>query len=747
MNAFSEGQNRYSLIPLFLVGVSFVLLSPVFWLNSGVPQGGKAVQGGEHADLYDRVFPVCHYGFSQLQEGQMALWNPTQWCGTPFMANPTTGLLQPLNVVFLLVKTEQALAVQGFLSLFLMGLFFVVFARSLGAGYTPAFAGGMVYAFGGASAVALAHPEILPVLAWAPLAFWAVRECSRTGRYGVGVVGGVVVALMIVGTSPPAAAAMLCVLFAYAVFRVVAGEAPFRRRLTGMLLLPLIGALVSAVQWVPMLAWLSHLDHPLSALNPYELAGQFATKLREIPLQMLTAAPDVLPRPGYVGTATLLLAPLAFFQRPARFEAFFFAVVAAGLLCAAVIGGAFLASDVPGTVLVFPAALGISVLAALGTHRLFMAGRDSLSPLVWIPPMLVLVAAVGLFIAASASVRGRLIPLAVVVLFFLMMRLRPIGVLCAVLTALLLFVDLYAAGVRYYPQPLTAPSPILENHARLFRAAAEQSLTGRVLVNTHPSDKQLTANMGMIAPLRSAGGSRWPLTHNQAQWWAALNEGKAGEVLPQAKQPELLNYMGVRVLIAAEEPFVPEGWETRGVRLRPARGDTGLYMYINESALPRCYWAPGWRAASGMDDTLKILGEAGFDGRHICVVDPASEAFAQLAMLVPNGAAATPVDAACTIQEETPERVTIRVDAPQPGVAVLADSFDEGWIATLNGKPVPILRTNGLFRGVATPAGGHTIVFTYRPLVYWLGLAASLGTLIGLVLLGIVGLSRKRHAR
>ncbi len=747
MSPFSEGQNRYALMPLFLAGVLFVLLAPLFWLNSGVPEGAHAVGGSEYSGLYDCVFPIFRYGFTRLQEGELSLWNPMQWCGTPYFANPATGLIQPLNVVFLLVKTEQALAVQGFLSMFLMGLFFALFARALGTGYVPAVIGGIVYAFGGTAATALAHPEILPVLAWTPLALWAIREFSRTGHYGIAVIGGIILALMAVGCAVQAFAAMLCIVVPYALLRMLAGNAPFFRRTAGFLLMLVIALLVSALQWAPSLSWLIQLDNPLSVLGPYDLAGIFPSKLREIPFQCLAATPDVLPRPGYLGTATLLLIPLALFQRHARLEALFFLLASALLFPAAALGHSLWGGRLPLEVLVFPAALAVAVLAALGANRLFAAGRDTLSPLVWIPPMIVLALAAGLFIAASAPMRGRLIPFAAVVFLFLLLRLRPVGVFCALLTASLLFIDLYAAGVRYYPHPFAEPITEFADHARLYQAAQEQSLDGRILMNTHPSDKKFTANLGLLAPLRSAGGSRWPLTRDQARWWAMLSDEKAGEVSPRAAQPELLNYMAVRVLLAAAEPFVPEGWETRGVRLRPARSETGLNMYLNETALPRCYWTPGWRAVSGIEEVLKVLGDPGFDGRRNSIVEPNSPAFAQLAMLAPNGAAAAdaPNNGVCTIREDTPGRVVVRVEAPQAGLTILADTYDPGWIATLNGKPVPILKVNGLFRGIATPAGGSTIVFVYRPLTFWFGLALSLAALATLTLMGVGMLFRRRQ--
>lgn len=749
MSVLPDGENRYASFPLFLAGVFFVVLAPVFWLNTDLPQGAHGTQTAESTILYDRIYPCFHFGFSQLREGHLPLWNPMQLCGAPFLADPGTGVFQPLNAVFLLLTTEQGMAVHGFLALFLMGLFFVLFARALDIGYTPALVGAVVYAFSGAAATALPQPEVLSTLAWTPLLFWAVREFAREGRYSVAVLGGAACALMVLCGAGAALAAMLATAVPYAALRTIlgggiGGTSTFGRRIFGFMLLGATALLLSAVQWLPTAVWLIHTESPWPALFRLELAGQFPAKLSEIPVQLLSAASDVFPHAIYVGAATLLLFPVAFLHRVGRTEVIFFTVTCAAFLPLAVIGHTLWGAPFPCEALVFPAVFALATLAALGADRLFMVGRDPRLPLVWAPSLLVLAAALALLYVASAELRGRLLALAGVILMFSIFRLRSVGAVCAFLIALLLFVDLYAASVRYYPHPFFDTQTVYAEHAKLLKAAEEQAVGSRVLVNTHPLEKRLTANLGMVAPLRAAGGSRWPLTPDQARWWKALHpEGKT-EVSPRAAHPALLNYMAVRALLVAGGVFVPEGWEQQGVRLHPSRTEQGLSMYINDSVLPRCYWAPGWRAVPDLDTAITVLSDPAFDGRQACVVEQGTPAYAQLATMVPSGA--TPPDPKsvfCIIEEEAPERVIVRVEAPQPGVTVLADTYAEGWRATLDGLPMPILKVNGLFRGIATPSGPHSIEFTYQPWPFWAGLSASLGTLGLLALGGLIGLVRR----
>jgi hypothetical protein len=88
-----------------------------------------------------------------------------------------------------------------------------------------------------------------------------------------------------------------------------------------------------------------------------------------------------------------------------------------------------------------------------------------------------------------------------------------------------------------------------------------------------------------------------------------------------------------------------------------------------------------------------------------------------------------PVDATVSgtarIVEDLPERVVIETNAAMPAYLVLSDTFDPGWSATVDGQPAPIRPAYLAFRAVYLPQGPHTIVFTYRPAGFVLGLGLS----------------------
>lgn len=88
--------------------------------------------------------------------------------------------------------------------------------------------------------------------------------------------------------------------------------------------------------------------------------------------------------------------------------------------------------------------------------------------------------------------------------------------------------------------------------------------------------------------------------------------------------------------------------------------------------------------------------------------------------------------------------MTLSLIAGRPSLLVLREMWDAGWQATVGGAPAPVLRVNGLLRGVRVPAGQSTVTLVYRPRLplALLALAAAALSLYVAVLLWV----RRRRA-
>ena len=73
----------------------------------------------------------------------------------------------------------------------------------------------------------------------------------------------------------------------------------------------------------------------------------------------------------------------------------------------------------------------------------------------------------------------------------------------------------------------------------------------------------------------------------------------------------------------------------------------------------------------------------------------------------------------------SPQQAVLDVELESPGLVVLADVLYPGWALTIDGKPAPIYRVNGLMRGALVGTGRYRLVYTYRPRSFQVGLLVS----------------------
>lgn len=90
-----------------------------------------------------------------------------------------------------------------------------------------------------------------------------------------------------------------------------------------------------------------------------------------------------------------------------------------------------------------------------------------------------------------------------------------------------------------------------------------------------------------------------------------------------------------------------------------------------------------------------------------------------------EGKAVGPSTDTVEVLDPSPGRVSLRTALERPAIVILADAFDPGWTATLDGRHTAILRADLLMRAVAVPAGQHTIVFSHAPASAVVGLGLS----------------------
>ncbi len=92
-----------------------------------------------------------------------------------------------------------------------------------------------------------------------------------------------------------------------------------------------------------------------------------------------------------------------------------------------------------------------------------------------------------------------------------------------------------------------------------------------------------------------------------------------------------------------------------------------------------------------------------------------------------------------------PKHIELTASAPTPSVLLLNDKFHPDWTVLVDGQPAKLLRANFLMRGVAVPAGQHTVEFLYQPSTStWY--VSLLAVLTGLALTALVSFRPKPNS-
>ncbi len=241
---------------------------------------------------------------------------------------------------------------------------------------------------------------------------------------------------------------------------------------------------------------------------------------------------------------------------------------------------------------------------------------------------------------------------------------------------------------------------------------------------------------GSLQGLRSASGYTRMIHHRAATFWQQYErpslygrlvpphrEGATGPLTPQLRA--LLDRGSVSLVLAAV-PLQDPG-------LLPL-GQSPLFSYRNEAALPRAYLATRWSAAESAEQAARWIFREGLGQLEVPVVEGAASSSAQApASLL-----------AAEVQEQGPNRMLVTLPAAAPaGLLVLSDSWDEGWSAWVDGEPAELLIANGYQRGVLLGAGARRVELRYLP--QGLGMGALLSLLALLAVAAWAGWARWRR--
>ncbi|MCE5314595.1 MAG: hypothetical protein ABFD49_11635 [Armatimonadota bacterium] len=142
-------------------------------------------------DAIAQFYPWRVFYARSIHSGHIPLWNPHQFCGTPFLANGQSAVLYPGNLLFLIFDPITAFTIFAALHLFLAQAFTYKFMRELGVGMLGGIVSAICFAFSAFMVLWLELPTFISVAVYLPLTFVLIhRSVERKSAYYGMLAGG-----------------------------------------------------------------------------------------------------------------------------------------------------------------------------------------------------------------------------------------------------------------------------------------------------------------------------------------------------------------------------------------------------------------------------------------------------------------------------------------------------------------------------------------------------------------------------
>ena len=224
------------------------LLTLAMFLDTLIAPGSR-VLGNPGGDIAFHFLWWREFGFRELANGNLALWNPHIFSGAPFFGNTQSALLYPLNWLFLALPLPLATNWSIALNAWLLGAFMYLWALRRGLHPFAAFVSAALAMFCAPYFlhVPAGHLNIVCVIPWIALLFLAIDEWLATRHLIWCLIGMLAVAMQTFSGQPQYVYYTGLVAAAYALLRLLERN-DRTAAAAGLLGIYAGGALLAAVQ-------------------------------------------------------------------------------------------------------------------------------------------------------------------------------------------------------------------------------------------------------------------------------------------------------------------------------------------------------------------------------------------------------------------------------------------------------------------------------------------------------------------
>lgn len=756
-------------------------------------------------DVARYYYPLRKLAADTFRQGELPLWNPYLFCGTPLHAPIQNSIFYPLSLIYYLMDFAKGLSLFIILHIFLCGLFTYIFMRSSQVSRQGSFLAALTFTFSGYIMSAISLTISLNSVTWFPLAMLMFFKGLKSRRYRFSVFLGLVLTLMFLAGDPSIFAATFAIIFLASGYLFI--ERMIKARiLDGFLIFNLLSVsgiffLLSAFQILPAIEyytqtirfdmslnnasmWSVPYSDLLSLIIPYFndtswyynnymlrqswldnyylgittilIAGFALSHIRKSRLTQFLCAIGLISLAGCLGKYFILY-PLVFkaipLARIVRYPVRFFFIFTFSVCALAGIGydrlkesitlNRFKAIAKAFLVTAFLSSLLVIALS-LFSERIAVPIIKRADEIYKLNPSFNIVGFPSLVLADIFNLRRSLLYIASFGLFiFLCSRIKGKKTFMVLAIFLIVGLDLLLANTGY--EPIIKVSSFKEPTDNIKYTMEDKSLF-RITpspYSVHRFDK--VREKSYDEGIKSAK-DRF-VTNRMMEFGIYDMWGYDSTVLKR-------NLDIARPIYKGKDPAQTNLLNLLSVKYITSHSDMHAYgyekvnqtpyasVYLNSRVLPKALLLRKVIVMDRDEDILEYMLSKKFN--------PKKEIMLEERIPLPKkglGAVSRRRKDEVDIVKYTPGECEISVVAREPAFLLLNDTYYPGWKAYIDGRLERIYRADYFLRAVKIPEGKHSVRFVYDPLSFKIGvLVSSLSILILLLYIAAKAIFCKKGA-
>ncbi len=712
-------------------------------------------------DILYQYYPFNYFLFKNLRHFTLPVWNPYMFAGMPFLADIQTQVFYPLSWLLAFISNSSQsyvfwlVELKAIVHLLLGAIGFYLLMRELKLSYYSGIIAGITFAFSGFMVTHIIHLTLVSTFAWFPLVLMFFYRTLREQRLRDATATALCLGLANLAGHPQMTLHIVYALILLFILHIIfnwhtAQRLLFKKHLPLLILTIILGFAISAAAYIPSYRYSLHTVREMmtfaesagTSLPLWFLITIFVPKffgsiaggtVETVPFWIDPAPYTYWETCLYVGVISIVLAFIGLISgnNNRRWQFGILALIALLLALGRFTPIYRIAFEIlPGinrfriparfvnlfiTAIAFLAGLGMETIL----HHDIKKDRRIFAPILSCVAyaLLILFALLsGILLKPfpalkdalvfTSSLNQTLIMLAFIIigtaLIILTLRYPKRKHLLASLIIALAFFDLYQFGHRF----------------SLGTVAPEQFYPPRPFINRLIEEQK-------TEPFRinARTGSNMILQRNEGLLWEL-------ELLEGYTPLKLIDYITFEIPVDRRNDLLNVKYR---IQIDSLRGTIGLVP--NPTLLPRFWLADSWIVVPDRTEILKTLSDPEFDYRRVVILEKEP-------LIEQKDLADSILTEEVKLVKRTPERIELEVQNSRPALLVLSEIYYPEWRATVDGKPVEILRADYCLRALPLSPGIHRVI-TYHDRT-WINLGILISALASLatILILTVPLSR-----